>query len=430
MGPLHTRVLVLLVVVLFLSASSAHGGPPSSPEDGSGQPGDLPQPQARDIILLIGDGMGPHHRAAARYLSVGPAGALAMDGLTVAGYARTYSANALVTDSAAAATAIASGAKTYNGAIGVDAVGNPVKTILEQAQALGKATGLVTTTQIAHATPAAFAAHVTNRSMMTEIARQLLEHGVDVLLGGGEDQWLPTDQAGCFGAGERTDGLNLIRSAITNGYTYVCTPAQFDAINPAVIQKLLGLFADEGMVRPYQPSLADMTGKAIDIVSQDPDGFFLMVEGGQIDWASHANDADNALGDTIGFDEAVAVARQFAAQHPETLVIVTADHETGGLTLEGAGGSPQTFTTPDGAQFTIDWTSNSHTAVDVPVLAEGPHAWALSGSYENTYIFEVMATAFQSPLCRTLGDLNDDGMVDVVDIEWAAANWHRSCSTK
>ena len=429
MGKSRFRVLILLVAVLFLSVVRAHGGASSPLQADSAQTASPPVPQARNIILLIGDGMGPVHRTAARYLAVGPAGALAMDGLPVAGYSHTYSANALVTDSAAGGTAIASGVKTNNGAIGVDVNGNPVETILERAQALGKATGLVTTTQIAHATPAAFAAHVPSRSMMTEIAKQMLEHGVDVLLGGGEDEWLPASEFGCYpGPGKRDDGLNLIQTAITTGYAYVCTATDFNAIDPSTTSKLLGLFADEGMARPFDPTLADMAQKAINILSRDPDGFFLMVEGGQIDWASHANDAVNAIGDTIGFDEAVAVARQFASANPDTLVIVTADHETGGMALEKADYGAQTFTTPGGLQFDIDWTSGTHTAVDVPVLAGGPHAWALSGTYENTHIFDVMAAAFEAPLCRTLGDLNDDGELNVIDVQWVAANWDRTCS--
>ncbi len=423
------RVLILLATVFLLSVVGVRGGASSPLEAGSGQTTDPPQPQAHNIILLIGDGMGPAHRAAARYLAVGPAGALAMDGLPVAGFSHTYSANALVTDSAAGGTAIAAGVKTYNGAISVDVNGNSVETILERAQGLGKAAGLVTTTQIAHATPAVFAAHVPSRSMMTEIARQMLEHGVDVLLGGGEDEWLPQSETGCYPEpGERTDGLDLTLSAVASGYAYVCTAADFNAIDPSATSKLLGLFADEGMIRPFDPALADMAQKAIDILSRDPDGFFLMVEGGQIDWASHGHDAVNALGDTIGFDEAVAVARQFAAAHPDTLVIVTADHETGGMALEKAGDGVQTFTTPDGQQFDIDWTSGTHTAVDVPVLAGGPHAWALSGTYENTHIFDVMAAAFEAPLCRALGDLNDDGELNVIDVQWVAAGWRQACS--
>jgi alkaline phosphatase len=389
---------------------------------------DPPPAVAQNIILLIGDGMGPAHRTAARYLAVGPAGTLAMDQLSISGYARTHSANDLITDSAAAATALASGVKTYNGAIGVAADGTPVQTILERAQLLGKSTGLVTTTQVAHATPAAFAAHVASRNMMTEIAGQMLDHEVDVILGGGEDEWLPDYETGCYSqTGERTDGVNLIDAAVAAGYTYVCTAVDFDAVDPAATSRLLGLFADEGMQRPYAPTLADMTAKVIDILSRDADGFFLVVEGGQIDWASHGNDASNALGDTVAFDAAVAAARQYADSDPRTLVIVTADHETGGLTVEGPNGASD-FTTPQGQSFGIDWTSGGHTSVEVPVLAAGPHAGGLTGTYENTHIFDVMAAAFVMPYCPTLGDLNGDNTVDVGDLQIGASNWHRACS--
>ncbi len=329
----HKQKLILFVVVL-LALALGTGGAASLPSRGLLDSAGPPRPIARNIILLIGDGMGPHHVTAARYKEVGPAGSLNMDLMPVAGFAHTYSSNALVTDSAAAGTAIASGVKTYSGAIGVDADGNPVGTILEIAQSMGKATGLVTTVQVAHATPAAFAAHVPSRGMMTEIAKQILDHGVDVILGGGEHQWVPQDEAECFGPGERTDGLNLIQSAVATGYAHVCTEPAFDEVDPANTSKLLGLFADGGMSRPYQPSLVAMTQKAIDILSRDPDGFFLMVEAGQIDWASHGNDAANAIDDTIEFDEAVGVARAFAAANPDTLVIATSDHETGGMTVE------------------------------------------------------------------------------------------------
>lgn len=382
--------LTILLVLLVTFSLPSHRTTPA-------------QPPAHNIILLIGDGMGPHHRSAARYLSVGPDGSLAMDEMPVSGSARTYSANNLVTDSAASGTAIASGVKTDNGAVGVTPSGASTETILEIAQQLGKAVGLVTNVQMSHATPAGFAAHVSHRSQMVEIASQMWAHRVDVLLGGGEDEWLPVSESGCYPqAGERGDGRNLIEEAIAAGYAYVCTRAEFQAVDPSVTTTLLGLFADEGMTRPFQPSLAEMTEKAIAILSRDADGFFLMVEGGQIDWASHANDGTNALQDTVDFDAAVALARQFALAHPDTLVIVTADHETGGLTLQGAGDGSQSFSTLGGKPFTVSWATSHHTAVDVPVLAMGPHAEALNGSYENTHIFQAMAAAFQTetPIVR------------------------------
>ena len=284
------------------------------------------------IILFIGDGMGSQHRKAAAWVQYGLEGQLLMDQLPFQGWLQTASADNVITDSAAAATALATGFKTNNGMIGVDPDGTTLTTILEYAQEKGMAVGLVTTVQISHATPAAFAAHVTDRNRMTDIAAQLMDHGVNVLLGGGEDQFLPAGTSGCFPQdGERGDGRNLVLEAQAAGYTYVCNSTDFNAIDPATTDYLLGLFADDGMLRPFQPDLASMTGKAIQILSRDPDGFFLMVEGGQIDWASHDNDAANAIQDTIDFDQAVNVGTTYAVGTPDSLLIVSADHETGGM---------------------------------------------------------------------------------------------------
>jgi alkaline phosphatase len=376
------------------------------------------QPTAKNVILLIGDGMGAAHRTAARLYSVGRDGELAMDTLPIAGMARTWSTESVVTDSAAAGTALATGVKTFNAAIAVDRNKNPVQTILEMAQEAGKSVGLVTTVQLAHATPASFAAHNPNRDDYLGIALDMFEHDVDVLLGGGEDYLLPVGTPGCYpDDGDRTDNRNLIDEAVAKGYKHVCTEADFEAVDPEATDKLLGTFADLGMTRPYFPSLAEMTEKAIAILDRDTEGFFLMVEGGQIDWAAHANDALNTLGDTAAFDEAVRLALDFQAQHPDTLVIVTADHSTGGLTIEDV---PQDEACPEplpddqrecknalhedgpfeekgGGRFWLDWTSVSHTADDVPVTAVGPHSDDLAGYYENTHIFEVMREAVALP---------------------------------
>jgi alkaline phosphatase len=234
--------------------------------------------------------MGEPHRTAARWSTAGQRGTLAMDTLPVVGWSRTASADFAVTDSAAGGTAIAAGVKTNNGVVGLDPDGNELVTILEQAKMQGKAVGLVTTTQMAHATPASFAAHVPDRLMMTEIARQMLANGVEVLLGGGEDEFLPTTATGCYPQpGKRADGRNLIEEALADGYTYVCDAAGLAAVEPGSTSRLLGLLADEQLSRPFAPSLAELTRQAIDILDQDPDGFFLMVEGGQIDTAAHNN---------------------------------------------------------------------------------------------------------------------------------------------
>jgi alkaline phosphatase len=371
-------------------------------EDGSGsviviEPPPSERSPAQDIILFIGDGMGEAHRTAARWWAVGQSGALVMDRMSFVGWSRTASADNPITDSAAGGTAIATGVKTNNGMIGQDPDGAPLTTILERAQARGMAVGLVTTVQMAHATPASFAAHVPDRNMMTEIASQMvLTAEVDVLLGGGEDEFLPTTATGCYPQpGERTDSRDLIAEATAAGYTYVCDASTFATVVPTSTTRLLGLFADEGMPRPFSPSLAEMTQKAIDILSQDPDGFFLMVEGGQIDWASHANDAANVISDTIGLDEAIAVAQAYASTVSDTLVIVTADHETGGMSANLISGEDGPFYMPDGTSFYVNWTTGSHTGDDVPTTAQGPWSHLLVGTYENTHIHDAMRVALK-----------------------------------
>jgi alkaline phosphatase len=366
-------------------------------EDGSGsviliQTTPPQRSQARAIILFIGDGMGEAHRTAARWSAVGQGGALAMDRMPFMGWSHTHAANGAITDSAAAATALATGVKTNNGMIGQAPDGTPLTTILERAQTKGMAVGLVTTVQVSHATPAAFAAHVPDRDMMAEIARQMLEARVDVLLGGGENQFVATTASGCFGSGTRTDGRDLIDEAVQAGYTHVCTASAFTAV-PTSTTRLLGLFADEAMTRPFSPSLKDMTQKAIDILSQDPDGFFLMVEGGQIDWASHANNASDAISDTIGLDETITVAQAYASTVSNTLVIVTADHETGGMSVSLEGGEEGPFYMPEGTPFYVNWESTEHTGADVPTTSLGPWSDLLAGSYENTHIHDVMCMA-------------------------------------
>lgn len=356
-------------------------------------------PKANNIILFIGDGMGAEHRKAARWAKVGETGKLAMDDMPASGLLQTHSADNVIADSAAATTAMATGVKTNNGVIGLDANLGYVSTILEKAKKQGKRVGLVTTTHIVHATPAAFAAHIKDRNLTKEIAEQLLGTGVDILLGGGEDVFLPTSDNGCFPeAGERNDGRNVINEAIANGYLYVCDPNSFASLETSPTLRLIGLFADEGMTRPYSPSLAEMTQKAIDVLSQSSNGFFLMVEGGQIDWASHNNDAKNAISDTIGLDEAVEVAKQFASTANDTLIIVTADHETGGMVVSlspsGLPGEDGPFSTPDGSLFYVNWSTTDHTAVDVPVTSQGPLSGRLNGINDNTFLHEVMFSSF------------------------------------
>lgn len=209
----------------------------------------------------------------------------------------------------------------------------PVRTIMEIAKARGMATGLVTTSGITDATPAAFAAHLANRADEASAAEQELALGVDVLMGGRRQFFLP-ESAG----GKRKDGRNLIDEARNSGYAVALNA---DELRAAPRGRVLGLFNMSNMsyeidrMSSGEPSLAEMTGKALDVLARERRGFLAMIEGGRIDHAAHANDAPAMIRDTLAFDEAVGVAMDFAKTHPDTLLIVTADHETGGLALIG-----------------------------------------------------------------------------------------------
>lgn len=309
------------------------------------------------IILLIGDGMGEGALAAARLRS----GTLAIEQLPRRGSLATASSSSPITDSGAAATALATGVTTYNGAIGVGPDSLPRATVLEMAEERGMSTGLVTTSSITHATPAAFGAHVTSRSMQMEIARGLEGSGVDVLLGGG---WR------YFRSSTRPDSEDLIERLRSRGCVYGEAP---EVLSRAVEAScLVGLFAGDGMpaiTNGRAPTLAAMTTAALGVLLRDPDGFFLMVEGAQIDWAGHANDTERSISETLDFDAAVRAALQRVGHRPNTLIIITADHETGGLRVDG--------TSAETAQFR--WTSTAHTAAPVPLFAIGPEAESLSG---------------------------------------------------
>lgn len=248
------------------------------------------------------------------------------------GMVKTRSANNWVTDSAAAATALATGVKTNNDMIGMTPNGKQLRSILQAARDKGKATGLVATLSITHATPAAFAASTESRANKDVIARQLLENEVNVLLGGGRRDFLPRSENG------RQGQRNLIEEAKEKGYHVIFHRDELKSVKG---EKVLGLFAhaylapelDRNVVE--EPSLVEMTTTAIDVLSQDDDGFFLMVEGSQIDQAGHVHDAAWAMKDAEAFEEAVAHALNFAQEDGNTLVVIVGDHDTGGLSVGG-----------------------------------------------------------------------------------------------
>lgn len=280
----------------------------------------------RNVIMMIPDGFGPASVTMARMASGAP---LALDSF-ITGTVGTAATDNYVTDSAAGATAYASGIKTYNGAIGVDTLRRPAGTVLQGARDRGMWTGLVTTTRLTHATPAAYAAHVPSRAMEEEIAVHMMANRVDLLLGGGREFFLPRP------TGARTDDRDLVEEAREAGYHIVVTA---DELAAATSLPLFGLFSENHLayevdrLHTDQPSLADMTRQALALLAEAPEGFFVMIEGGRIDHAGHGNDAAAHLFDILAYDEAVRVALDFARADGQTLVVSAADHETGGMSI-------------------------------------------------------------------------------------------------
>ena len=350
------------------------------------------QQPVKNIIFMIGDGMGINQVAGARIKAYGADGRLNMETLPVTGLLKTHSIDDLITDSGASATALSTGYKTRNKMIGMSADTTRVITIMEAARDGGLSTGLVVTSSITHATPACFAAHVPNRYTEQEIARQLVASGTDVMLGGGKKFFLPKSAGG-----DRKDALNLLDVAAHAGYDIVLDKTAFEQSSGS---KILGLFAENGLLnKDNEPSLAELTKKAIGILSQNKKGFFLMVEGSQIDWAGHDNQFAELVKQVLSFDEAIGVALAFAEKNAETLVVVTADHETGGMSIRSG--------KRDGSQLKIDWISTDHTGQMVPVFAAGSNAYLFTGVKDNTDIPKVFA--------RLLGIENFPRKIEVAD---------------
>ncbi len=410
----------------------------------------------KNIVLMIGDGMGPAHIKALRMFNDDP-NTIAEEELIfdqfLVGSLNTNSVDQQenITDSAASATAYATGKKTINGAVSVNTNQQKLLTVLETAKQRGMSTGLVVTSQLTHATPAAFFAHQIDREKEKNIANQLFDNQyqgeplVDILLGGGELFLQRKDR-------------NIMKEFQLKGYQLVQDKKTLLASDS---EQVLGVFAKKGLNKMWdrqasEPSLAEMTQTAIKQLSKNPNGFFLVVEGSQIDWAAHDNDIVGVISEMQDFERAIRVVSNFTDQNSNTLMILTADHETGGLSL----GSYQsgkdnyywdvdvirTFShTP--AKITTDaqlsgdlvaefhkatslklttpeinllnqadlqnweesrrlvakiisnrsytgWSSYGHTGVDVPLYAKGPGSELLRGYWENTrigeYIFQLL----------------------------------------
>ncbi len=328
--------------------------------------------RVKNVIFCIGDGMGLGQVTLARIKAVGKDGKLHMERMPITGIARTHPYGTLVTDSAASGTAMATGFKTKNGVIGMLHDGKKCVTILEAAKEKGMSTGLVATSTITNATPASFGAHVPSRKMEAKIAEDLLANKINVLLGGGRKYFLPKTTEGS----KRTDELDLISEAKKSSYIYADSK---ESLMSAKGPYILGLF-QSGPMKTFapEPTLAELTEKAVEVLSKNEKGFFLMVEGSQIDSACHNNETNNVIRQTLLFDEAIKKAIDFALKNKQTLVVVTADHETGGLIIDRP-------ISPNG-DLKEYWTLKTHTAMPVPVYAFGQGASNFAGIYNNTEI--------------------------------------------
>ncbi len=334
-----------------------------------------PSNKPKNIILMIGDGMGLGQITAGLYMNNNR---LNLERCSVVGLHKPYASNDLITDSAAGATAFACGVKTYNGAIGVDPDKKPLKTILEEAEEKNMATGLIATSTIVHATPASFIAHQPQRKMYEAIAADFLKTEVDLFIGGGKKYFDRREE----------DNRNLIEELVAKNYV-VSSYFDEDLTNLELPkeQNFAYFTADDDplTVESGRDYLMPASKMALDFLDDhSEEGFFLMIEGSQIDWGGHANNSDYIINEMLDFDKTIGEILDFAEKDQNTLVIITADHETGGYAINK--GSKM-------GKLETAFTSDYHTAVLIPVFAYGPGAELFSGIYENTAIYDKMKAA-------------------------------------
>ena len=322
----------------------------------------------RNIILMIGDGMGLNQIYGAMTTSEE---SLVFEQFSNIGLQETNSADNYITDSGASGTALATGAKTNNEYISISPNGDTLTTILEHAERAGLATGLVSTSSILHATPAAFIAHNKSRHNYYELATDFLKTDIDVFIGGGYKHFA-----------DREDGRNLVEELRQKDYNIF---RELDEIKKAKKGKIAGFTAEE-----HNPSYTDGRGDMLPVSTQtalrtlnnNEKGFFLMVEGSQIDWGGHENNSEYVMNELMDFNRAVEKAMEFVRNNPRTLLVVTSDHETGGLTLTGG--------SLENNEIDASFSSDGHTAALMPVFATGPGAEKFKGMYDNTDIFKKM----------------------------------------
>lgn len=427
---------LLLVGSTYTPALASDDGSDGAGNDDNGQNG-----QAKNVIFLIPDGFSQSYATSYRMFKE-ESEPIWDERDMFTGHVMTHSNDKAITDSAAAGTAFATGHKTNNGVIGMSPEGESLPTLVDAAKNAGKRTGLVATSTITHATPAAFAANVESRGSYTEIAKQMVENDhLDLMLGGGRTEFLPEEQGGI-----REDGIDLITEAEDRGFAYLETKRQL-ANWDGDEERLLGLFAEEALEpaihqRTDEPSLGEMTEAAISFLAEEDDGFFLMVEGSQIDWAGHDNDPLYAMTDTEAFEEAVKTAVNFADENNDTLVVMVGDHDTGGMAVHASEEAHpsmlhgvnsigatmaaevdhrlsnlrevlETNTEFEWTEEELDeikageslklaingaiskktgfgWSSYDHTGIDVPLFAYGEGAERFAGTIDNTDVPRLM----------------------------------------
>lgn len=354
MSVLKIKFIIILLVIFTLSACN------STKETKSVT---LTSP---NIILLIGDGMGLSELSTAYYYGNMESN---FSQFTEIGLINTSSAKQKVTDSGAGGTAFSCGEKTYNGAVGVDVDSLSIPNIVEVLSEKNYNTGVISTSAVTHATPACFYAHVVDRGMQNEIAAQLVDSDIDFFAGGGMSYFTNQD-----------DGEDLIKKLNNNGFII---NSKADSNNIDAKNKYGFLLADGGMpsmLKNRGDFLPNYTKLALDYFAKSDESFFLMVEGSQIDWAGHDNNAEYLIAELLDFDKTVGVAMDFAKKNKNTLVIVLADHETGGYTLSANDGNYDSIVPT--------FATGNHSATLVPVLAYGPGAENFKGIYQNNEIFD------------------------------------------
>lgn len=338
----RNSLLVLFLGLLFVSSLSA-------------------AKQPKNVIFLIGDGMG----LAQIYLGMIENGnKLELERMKNVGFSKTYSADNFVTDSGAGGTALATGVKTKNHMIGLGPDSVAVETILEQAERNGLATGIVVSCAVTYVTPATFIAHQVNRKMYEECAADYLKTDIDLFIGGGRKYF-----------DSRSDGRNLINELKAKDYQVATTLEEVLKVKSG---KLAGLVHEDQLPEASERGnyLPEATMAAVNILDNNKKGFFLMVEGSQIDWAGHSNDAGMMAREMIDFDKTIGAVLDYAEKDGNTLVVVTADHETGGLALIGGD--------IEGRKVKTNYALKNHSGIPVPVFAYGPGAQEFMGFMQNT----------------------------------------------